>query len=718
MVKPKRSSIWLLLCPAILIWSLAPPMQTEESVAGARQLARTILRKHPYLIAGVQRSELDEVLRRLRESQSRMDDTGAALKKLGEILETSAFVLPVRIDGLSVRTSRSEPISLPGDTGAVLLEVDSLDGETHYQTITDYDPAVSGKPVQVELPETGKTWVLIDMIHIPVNRSHLLVELSRAGHLVGWVPLDIETPQRGRLKVQILSAESGRPVPAMVSLVSKVDGRARPPSNAVNLAAQFEGRGRPTSERMGKFPWGRESYWCVPGPFDMSLPPGEWEIRIRRGIEHIPIVDRITIESAETSERTYRPERWVDMAKQGWYAGDDHVHARMTSSSDARNLLTWVAAEDLHLANIAKMGDIYMTWFEQRGFGPESRIIDGDRVLSPGQECPRTKELGHTVSMNTRQMVRNPDKYYLYDWVFDRVHAQGGLTGYAHVSYRGIFQVYRDMTLNVPQGKADFASIMQAAQMSVDLYYDFLNLGFKLTASAGSDVPWGGTVGEVRVYSYTEARPFTADGWFDGMRRGRTFVTNGPMIDLRVDDSLPGDELRVDRADQTLRVRARVWGHRDRLLPTKLEIVQHGKVIQSLQPSSHQQAELSVDFKLPAANGFWIAARAEASDGSLAHTTPVYVMRAPLRFWHYPDVSRLVQKRLESLKEIEEVVADAQERADQDPPAGRAPTTPFGLYRPIRELAAQGPELLERVVKARKIYEQLLQTAEKEQTLR
>ena len=640
------------------------------------------------------------------------------MERLDEILETSAFVVPVRIDGPSVVLTNTDPISFVGDTGAVLLRIDAAEGDAHYDTITDYDPAVSGKPIRVELSEIGRTWILIDMVHLPVDQSHLLVELNREGRLVGWVPLDVRTPQRGRLKVQILSSDSGRSVPAMVSLVSKVDGRARPPSNAVNLAAQFEGRGRPTSERMGKFPWGRESYWCVPGPFDMSLPPGEWEIRIRRGIEHIPIVDRITIESAKTSERTYQPERWVDMTKQGWYAGDDHVHARMTSSSDARNLLTWVAAEDLHLANIAKMGDIYMTWFEQRGFGPESRVVDGDRVLSPGQECPRTKELGHTVSMNTRQMVRNPDKYYLYDWVFDRVHAQGGLTGYAHVSYRGIFQVYRDMTLNVPQGKADFASIMQAAQMSVDLYYDFLNLGFKLTASAGSDVPWGGTVGEVRVYSYTEARPFTADGWFDGMRRGRTFVTNGPMIDLRVDDSRPGDELRVDGADQKLRVKARVWGHPDRLLPTKLEIVQHGKVIRSLQPNSSRQAELSVDFKLPAGNGFWIAARAEASDGSLAHTTPVYVIRSPLRFWNYPDVDRLVQKRLDSLKEIEQVVADAQAKADQDPPPGRAPTTPFGLYRPIRELAAQGPELLERVVKARKIYQELLQTAEKEHSLR
>jgi hypothetical protein len=39
---------------------------------------------------------------------------------------------------------------------------------------------------------------------------------------------------------------------------------------------------------------------------------------------------------------------------------------RILSDADARNLMAWVQAEDIHLANVVKMGDIYRTYFEQR----------------------------------------------------------------------------------------------------------------------------------------------------------------------------------------------------------------------------------------------------------------------------------------------------------------------------------------------------------------
>ena len=123
--------------------------------------------------------------------------------------------------------------------------------------------------------------------------------------------------------------------------------------------------------------------------------------------------------------------------------------------------MAWVQAEDVHLANVVKMGDIYRTYFEQRGFGPDYRVVDGEYVLCPGQECPRTHDqIGHVLAMNITSMVRNTDRYFLYDEVVDAVHAQGGLWGYAHVN-SGIFHVHRDMSINVPRQKADFVEILQ-----------------------------------------------------------------------------------------------------------------------------------------------------------------------------------------------------------------------------------------------------------------
>ena len=123
---------------------------------------------------------------------------------------------------------------------------------------------------------------------------------------------------------------------------------------------------------------------------------------------------------------------------------------------------------------------------------------------------------------------------FVYDVMFDGVHAQGGLTGYAHEAWAGHY--YRqtqpsrylyptwDPTINLIRGKVDFLELLQFRRLGLDDFYDFLNLGVKLIASSGSDLPWGNTIGETRVYAYTGPH-FSVDAWFDAFKRGRTFVT-------------------------------------------------------------------------------------------------------------------------------------------------------------------------------------------------
>ncbi|MCC6155182.1 MAG: CehA/McbA family metallohydrolase, partial [Candidatus Hydrogenedentes bacterium] len=298
-------------------------------------------------------------------------------------------------------------------------------------------------------------------------------------------------------------------------------------------------------------------------------------------------------------------------------------------------------------------------------------------------------------------------QYYLYDTVFDAVQAQGGLSGYCHVN-SGIFHVHRDMSMNLANGKVDFVELLQFANLGTDLYYDFLNTGFKVTASAGSDVPWGGSVGEVRVYAYLGKKKFTAQNWFDAVERGNTFVTNGIMLDLRVDKAVPGDTITVNE-DKPLRVRAKAIGDPRRGTPTKLDIIVHGDAYKHVESSDANQNELALDFSIPSGHGFWIAARADGSDGSRAHTTPIYVVREGLRFWKYDAVPALIEKRLASLAEIEQIVADAQARNT----AGQVDDN-----RAIKQLALQGPALLERVNAAKALYADLSRIATEEKDSR
>ena len=97
--------------------------------------------------------------------------------------------------------------------------------------------------------------------------------------------MEIITPDKGRLAVTVLSDDTSKPTPAMMRITSKVDKRDRRPANAIDFAPQFDNRGRASGHRKTNLPGalGGE-WWIVPEPFEMAVPPGDYEIAIRRGM--------------------------------------------------------------------------------------------------------------------------------------------------------------------------------------------------------------------------------------------------------------------------------------------------------------------------------------------------------------------------------------------------------------------------------------------------
>jgi hypothetical protein len=709
----------MLLAGAPRLYAEIPPLPS-----GILEFAGRLSHNHWHLLGDAHRAELDSLNRELREADKQLRDArnDAARKTAADRATNAAGRLVemvkqcprlLRLDLAQPRPvlTPAGPVEQPGDSGALLFEVVAGgEGTAFASSGADLSqPPGESSQVALDLGGAGVTYAVAGLERLPIGRTTLQLRFNRPGKSALSLPLAVITPPPGRLKLTVLSDDTGKPVPAMVRLMWRTDGLQRRPANGIEFAPQFDGQGHASGVRAANLPGPLGvHFWCSPGPFDMALAPGVWQLGVRRGVEHEVVFEDVTIKSGEITERTLRPQRWTDMRQHGWWSGDDHVHTRILSDDDARNVMAWVQAEDVHLANIVKMGDIYRTYFEQRGFGPAHRVVDGEYVLSPGQECPRTHDqIGHTLAMNITAMVRDPERYFLYDTVFDAVHAQGGLSGYAHIN-SGIFHVHRDMSLNIPRGKVDFAEILQFNHLGTNLYYDFLNLGCKLTASAGSDVPWGGTIGEVRAYAYLGREPLNADNWFAAFGKGRTFTTSGPMLELHVDDALPGDELRV-KSDRKLRIRARAWGDPKRMAPVKLEIVRHGEVVQTTESRDPKQPEASLDFTVNAGGGCWIAARARAGDGTSAHTTPVYVIREGLRFWKYDGLEELLAKREQSLKQIEGIIADAR-KLDAE---GKVEND---RYRKL--LAQQGDALLERVALARGIYADLRRTAEAERSHR
>ena len=707
-------------CALLLTCTFAFAQQTK--ITGAEDLAGAFAQHHSRSLPNTDRATLNILNRQLRDAsrayrdattdeqkQHAAQQTQDASNALIELLDNSSLVRPLALPASPQTLVKLGPVEMSGDRGMLLFKVTHGTGKSIRALTSEFDFFDGRSTLDINgFQPDSTTYFLLTVSNIPQRSTdiRLTLRVRGKGHFI--FPIKLNSPKHGRIQLSVLSDDNGKPTPAMIRMVWSKDGKDYRPRNAHDFTRQFDTQGSPTGRRNAVLKGNLQGpYYCIPGPMDMTLPPGEWTVTIRRGTEHVPITDSFTIESGQTTKRSYRPKRWVNMKKSGWWSGDDHVHFQILSDHDAEQLMTWVTAEDIHLANILKMGDISRTWFEQRGFGKDFRIQNNDRILVPGQECPRThNELGHTISLNITDMVRDTSKYYQYNTVHEQVHDMGGLWGFAHVN-SGIFHVHRGMSLEFPEDGVDFVELLQFANLGTELYYDFLNLGFKVTASAGSDVPWGGTVGEVRVYAYLGKKSFTADRWFSALENGRTFVTNGPMIDFRVNKAYPGDEINVNRGE-TIRITARAWGHEDFAQPTKVEIIQFGKVIAE-STEVNAQGDISLNLTIDAEDGCWLAARVETAEGYKAHTTPVYVVRDDLRFWDMTQVPELLKKRRASLDEIDNIVHSA----NIDHAKGGTLAHPD-----IHELSLQGTALKTRVDKARNYYSALEKQFEAEKNKR
>jgi hypothetical protein len=250
----------------------------------------------------------------------------------------------------------------------------------------------------------------------------------------------------------------------------------------------------------------------------------------------------------------------------------------------------------------------------------------------------------------------------------------------------------------------DFNSILQTT-LGTDYFYDFLNLGFKMTATSGEDMPYTGVLSASRVFAFCGTnQPFTPDLWFDAVKQGRTFVTTGPMLELQVEGALPGSEIQV-ATNRPVKVVARAWGLRGGSAPERIRLIQFGQVVCERVAENPEQSELKLETTLEAGHGFWLAAYAKGRDGSEAITTPVYVVRRGFRFWDVGQAGKLIERQLGVLSEIEAALAECEKVV-------KAGTAPLDYW--TRWGAEQADQVRERISRAKADYGELSRTLEVE----
>jgi hypothetical protein len=518
------------------------------------------------------------------------------------------------------------------------------------------------------------------MVHLARHRFFRLFFAA----LVWTIPVPGSGQMMGQLIVTVQDGTTSKPTPVRVRITHNGRPVTQLPTQAVAVMYGLW-------DHEDGYAFQPDSSFYIAGKCQLSLLPGTYQLTLSKGNEYVKQQHTVVVAAGQKLQKTYRLSRWINMVDKGWYSTDGHIHIRRSPRENPL-IMTWLQAEDVHFGALLRMGDFWETYYPQYAYGEKGVYQQDDYLLTTGQEDPRTPELGHAFAIGAANRVRRRDRYYYFDEIFDEVHRLGGITGYAHQGET--FHGYRGLMLDGLRGKVNALELLQFCvdehPLHTNHYYHLLDLGIPLTATAGSDFPWCGQdhghgppehssrIGNARFYVYlgkpATPKPLTLVAWKTAIERGHTFVSSGPILDLRVSNgdkarqsAMPGDYLDIKRGSQ-LSVTVHAYGHQGQTPLDTLELISHGRVIGRVtaQQPGQSSAHLSLSVTLPnIEQGRWIAARCSAGPGQAAHTTPVYVTVEGGSFHNPETASHYLDLSEHYLQEIEQTITGEHPNLDE-----------------------------------------------------
>ena len=435
------------------------------------------------------------------------------------------------------------------------------------------------------------------------------------------------------VEVRLRDAATGEPVFARVS-VTDSDGDYWPPEGHVkNIHTGWN------PDVGGDAMVGEKSFAYVPADFTLPLPVGSYDIEVVRGIEYEPFTSHFEVTGSNDVTLDVELERWSNVAQDGWYSGDTHVHF-----IDPTNGMLEMKGEDLNVLNILVTKWAELITNAEHFTGAPSLLSEPEHIVYVNEES-RHGFIGHTILLNLKKLV------YPLSWgpqtgggvisghdfptmasVLDRTHEQGGFAAWAHFPFPS-----GELAVDMALGKVDSIDLMTMGDAfndvfgqlgPADTWYRFLNLGFRVPATAGTDKMTNTQVlGSVRTYVKIDG-PLSYQGWIDGIRAGRTFTTTGPMMKLSVDGAAIGDTITTSQG-QTVSVHVEVSS---RIPMERIEIIRGGEIVATKEnPTGARKVSFTVDVLIDGST--WIAARTSSSEHLpfnqnipvFAHTSPIYI---------------------------------------------------------------------------------------------
>ena len=277
---------------------------------------------------------------------------------------------------------------------------------------------------------------------------------------------------------------------------------------------------------------------AVEGFFPGPLPPGEWiaelaSFAILPGSPvHYELKIGLSCNAEPEVQHQSRFPRPTVRQQPGWYRGDLHVHTRHSDGVlSVAEFASMVRQRGLDFVALTDHNNVTQLYHPD---------LDGvyDLAIIPGMEL--TTYYGHALALGTTgwfdwRIGRNGRKI---QQAADEIHARGGLFVAAHIAAIGdpVCTGCKWLFQRFMPGGLDAVEIWNETwahsnnEISLQVWYSWLNAGHRLPATAGSDAHGYQSYEAGPGFNVIWAEALSADGILDGLRRGHVMLSSGPRL--------------------------------------------------------------------------------------------------------------------------------------------------------------------------------------------
>jgi hypothetical protein len=427
------------------------------------------------------------------------------------------------------------------------------------------------------------------------------------------------------IHVRVNDAATGQPTPVRVRFVDAA-GVCRMPLGRLTEFATGAGE-----DVGGQVRLGGDTFAYIDGSCEVRLPPGPVHVAVHKGPEYVPLRREVVLGPGKISLRL-TIERWTDERTQGWYSGDCRAHELSPHAAQLEG-----AAEGLDVVNVLArqrpaQGGRPAAFVNLLDFSGTRPALEGSPCVTVNT-CNTHPILGTVALLNCHRVVyplrfgapEGVDDWSVSDWCA-QCHRKKGLV---------IWPDEPRLTREHPQGEAlaalllgkidafEIASFEDPHSPALADWYRLLASGqhLPLVGASGKD---RNTValGSERAYARLEpGEEFGYGAWIEAVRAGRTYVTNGPLLTMKVDGQGPGSLLSLPGEGGTVTVRAEA---RSITAFDRLELISNGEVLASREAGGEPRTA-TLDMPLRMTTGGWLAVRCTQGAAIRAHTSPLYV---------------------------------------------------------------------------------------------